>query len=112
MKALQTAGALSQWWIANLYGSLPRTHRAKGRPMYYLYASKPGVPRKLAATFDTEEQLLAYASWATLQVNPDGTCKFEQGTPLVGFDRWERSATPRTDESPEAVVHNPTPSML
>jgi hypothetical protein len=29
-------------------------------PMYYLYGSKPGVPRRLVATFDTEPQLLAY----------------------------------------------------
>ena len=34
--------------------------------MYYLYGSRPGVPRRLVATFDSEEQLLAYVRWATL----------------------------------------------
>ena len=34
--------------------------------MCYLYASKPGVERKLVATFDSDAQLLAYVGWATL----------------------------------------------
>lgn len=53
--------------------------------MYYLYASKPGVSRKLVATFDSEAQLLAYVGWATLAKNPDGTSKFEQGSALAGY---------------------------
>ena len=48
--------------------------------MYFLYASKAGKTRKLAATFDSEQQLRAYVGWATLQQNPDGTSKFEQGS--------------------------------
>ena len=80
--------------------------------MHYLYGSKPGVTRKLVATFDTEPQLLAYVGWATLSNNADGTAKFEQGSPLIGYQRWEQSATPLTEEDPEAVVHNPSPSML
>ena len=59
--------------------------------MHYLYASKPGVPRKLVATFDSEQQLLAYVGWATLKTNPDGTGKFEQGSALAGYQRWEKS---------------------
>jgi hypothetical protein len=47
--------------------------------MHFLYASKPGTPRKLVATFDSEQQLLAYVGWATLKTNSDGTSKFEQG---------------------------------
>ncbi|MBI3865555.1 MAG: hypothetical protein HY290_27090 [Planctomycetia bacterium] len=80
--------------------------------MHYLYASKPGVPRKLVATFDSEQQLLAYAGWATLQTNPDGTGKFEQGSALAGYQSWRKSSRPLTDEDPTTVVHNPTPSML
>jgi hypothetical protein len=80
--------------------------------VHYLYASKPGVSRKLVATFDSEPQLLAYVGWATLKTNPDGTGKFEQGSPLAGFHRWEQSATPLTGQDATEVLHNPTPSML
>ena len=34
--------------------------------MYYLYGSRPGAPRRLVATFDSEAQLLAYVRRATL----------------------------------------------
>lgn len=80
--------------------------------MCYLYASKPGVVRKLVATFDTEQQLLAYVNWATLAKNADGTSKFEQGSALAGYQRWEKSNSPVTEDDPELVVHNPSPSML
>lgn len=80
--------------------------------MHYLYGSKPGVPRKLVATFDSEAQLRAYVGWATLQQNDDGTHKFEQGSALVGYRDYESSPTPLTDEDETAVDHNPSPSML
>jgi hypothetical protein len=80
--------------------------------MYYLYGSKPSVRRKLVATFGSEQQLLAYAGWATLKTNADGTAKFEQGSALASYDRWEKSDAPLTEDDPAAVVHNPTPSML
>lgn len=80
--------------------------------MVYLYGVKPGVERKLVATFDSEEQLLAYVRWATLRKNADGACKFEQGSVLAGFSQFERSPTPLTDEDETEVFHNPTPSML
>jgi hypothetical protein len=80
--------------------------------MIYLYGSKPGVPRKLVATFDSQPLLLSYVGWATLKTNPDGTAKFEQGTPLTGYQRWETSPIPLTDDDPLDVVHNPSPSML
>ena len=80
--------------------------------MHFLYASKPGVPRKLVASFDSEQQLLAYVGWATLKKNPDGTSKFEQGSALASYQRWEPSAAPLTEDDPETVVHNPSPSML
>jgi len=80
--------------------------------MIYLYGSKPGVQRKLVATFDSQPLLLSYVNWATLRRNPDGTAKFEQGTPLTGYQRWETSSTPLTDDDPMDVVHNPSPSML
>ena len=80
--------------------------------MYYLYGSKPGVQRKLVATFDSEAQLLAYVGWATLAKGPDGASKFEQGSALASYRRWEKSATLLTDDDATQVVHNPSPSML
>ena len=79
--------------------------------MYYLFGSKAGAARKLVATFDSEPQLLAYVRWATLSEH-DGVFKFEQGSPLVGYQGWDYSASPQTDDNPAAVVHNPSPSML
>jgi hypothetical protein len=80
--------------------------------MIYLYASKPDKPRRLVATFDSEQQLLAYVNWATLSTNADGSAKFEQGSALASYHRWEQSRTPLTDDDPNEVVHNPSPSML
>ena len=80
--------------------------------MHYLYGSKPGVPRKLVATFDSEPQLLAYVGWATLVKNADGTSKFEQGSALASYRDWEKSANPLNDDNAEEVTHNPSPSML
>jgi len=80
--------------------------------MYYLYASKPGVERRLVATFDSEQQLLAYVAWATLATAPDGSSKFEQGSALVGYRRWEKLDTPINADEADEVVHNPSPSML
>ena len=80
--------------------------------MYYLYGSKDGVTRRLIATFGSEQQLLAYVGWATLQDLGGHRGKFEQGSALAGCDAWEHSAEPLTDEDATTVVHNPTPSML
>jgi hypothetical protein len=80
--------------------------------MYFLYASKPGTSRRLVATFDSEQQLLAYVGWATLKKNADGTSKFEQGSALAGYQRWEPSSVPLSGEDATQVVHNPSPSML
>lgn len=80
--------------------------------MYYLYGSKQDVARRLVATFDSEQQLLAYVRWATLSGAADTPAKFEQGSTLAGYAGWEYSADPLTDEDAESVVHNPTPSML
>ena len=80
--------------------------------MFYLYISKPGVSHKLVATFDSEQQLLAYVGWATLKKNPDGSSKFEQGSALASYHRWENSSTPLTTDDPNEVLHNPSPSML
>ena len=80
--------------------------------MFYLYGSKSGTPRKLVATFGSEQQLLAYVAWATLSTDPDGTAKCEQGSALASYHRCEESSTRLTDEDPTEVVHNPSPSML
>lgn len=80
--------------------------------MHYLYASKRNVLRRLVATFDSEAQLLSYVRWATLEDLGAQRGKFEQGSALAGFDAWERSAEPLTPDDTDAVLHNPTPSML
>ena len=80
--------------------------------MHFLYGSKQRVPRRLVATFDTEPQLRSYVRWATLENLGDRKGKFEQGSALAGYEGWESSAEPLTNEDTEAVVHNPTPSML
>jgi len=80
--------------------------------MYYLYGLKKDTARKLVATFDSEQQLLAYIRWATLKQNDDHTFKFEQGSPLVGYVRYEHSPELLTSDDPAAVLHNPSPSML
>ena len=64
------------------------------------------------ATFSSEPQLLAYVSWATLESLGEQRGKFEQKSALAGYDTWEQSNEPLTDDDAEAVVHNPTPSML
>jgi hypothetical protein len=79
--------------------------------MHYLYGSKPNVPRKLVATFDSEQQLLAYVRWATLS-EKEGVSKFEQGSSLASYRGWSHSNEPLTDEDASTVDHNPTPSML
>ncbi len=80
--------------------------------MHYLYGSKPGVARRLVATFDSQPQLRAYVGWATLAQHTDGTCKFEQGSSLASYQRWEESEMPLSEDDAEQVDHNPTPSML
>ncbi|HEX3725273.1 MAG TPA: hypothetical protein VHV08_03480, partial [Pirellulales bacterium] len=79
--------------------------------MYYLYGAKPNVPQRLVATFDSEQQLLAYVRWATLS-EEQGQCKFEQGSSLASYRGWSHSHEPLTDDDPAVVAHNPSPSML
>jgi hypothetical protein len=79
--------------------------------MYYLYGYKTGKPRKLVATFDVAEQLLAYVRWATLS-DAGGVTRFEQGSPLAGYQGWSYSDTPLNEDELTAVDHNPSPSML
>ena len=80
--------------------------------MRYLYGSKKGIARKLIATFDSEQQLLAYVRWAMLQPSGEQAGKFEQGSPLASYSSWEQSTEPLTDDDQDNVVHNPSPSML
>ena len=80
--------------------------------MHYLYGSKRGGSRKLVATFGSQQQLLAYVRWATLEAGTDGTYKFEQGSALSGYDRFESSDVPLTGEDAGSVAHNPSPTML
>ena len=80
--------------------------------MHYLYGAKKNVPRRLVATFGSEQQLLAYVRWATLQDLGNNRGKFEQGSALAGYEAWEQATAPLTEDDPAAALHNPTPSML
>ena len=80
--------------------------------MRYLYGSKKGIDRKLVATFDSEQQLLAYVRWATLTTSGDQAGKFEQGSALASYSSWEQSAEALPDDDDDDVMHNPSPSML
>jgi hypothetical protein len=80
--------------------------------MHYLYGSKPGISRRLVATFGSEQQLQAYTRWATLQSTGQQTGKFEQGSVLASYTGWEASAEPLNDDDAQEVQYNPTPSML
>ena len=79
--------------------------------MHYLYRSKSGVPCRLATTFGSEQQLLAYVRWATLAAH-EVVHKFEQGSSLTSYTGWSHSDTPLTQDDSTTVEHNPTPSML
>jgi hypothetical protein len=80
--------------------------------MQYLYGSKKTAPIRLVATFSSEPQLLAYVRWATLESTGAQVGKFEQGSALAGYDRWNSSTELLTDDDPTVVEHNPTPGML
>lgn len=80
--------------------------------MHYLYGSKRDTPLRLVATFGSEQQLLAYLRWATLQRQPGKPAKFEQGSALAGFSDERHAPAPLTTEDPTDVPFNPTPSML
>ena len=79
--------------------------------MHYLYGFRPGTPRKLVATFDSEQQLMAYVRWATLSER-DGLRKFEQGSSLAGYQGYNCASEPLTNDDDATVDHNPSPSML
>lgn len=80
--------------------------------MHYLYGSKKNDQKKLVATFGSEQQLLAYVRWATLQDYGNQSGKFEQGSALASCESWSHATEPLTDEDENATLHNPTPSML
>ena len=80
--------------------------------MHYLYGLKRDRPRHLVATFASEQQLLAYVRWSTLESHGHQSGKFEQGSVLSSYDAWESSVEPLTPEDSSGVSHNPTPNML
>jgi hypothetical protein len=80
--------------------------------MHFLYGSKRNVPRRLVATFDSEQQLLSYVRWATLEEHGERRGKFEQGSALAGYEAWDRATEPTADDDVDNAVHNPSPNML
>jgi len=83
-----------------------------GQNTHFLYGSKTGVSRRLVATFSSEPQLRAYVRWATLESTGERSGKYEQGSVLAGYQSWETSQEPLTDDDAATVEHNPSPSML
>jgi hypothetical protein len=79
--------------------------------MHYLYGSRSEIPRRLVATFDSEQQLTAYVRWATLSEH-DGARKFEKGSSLAGYQGYSHASEPFTNDDAATVDHNPSPSML
>jgi hypothetical protein len=67
--------------------------------MHDLYGSRPGTPRRLVATFDSEAQLSAYVRWATLAEH-GGIRQFEKGSSLAGFHEFSYSGEPVTTKIP------------
>jgi hypothetical protein len=80
--------------------------------MHYLYGLKMSGLRHLVATFGSEQQLLAYVGWATLQDFGNHRGRFEQGSALASYEAWEQATEPLTEEDAAASLYNPTPSML
>jgi hypothetical protein len=80
--------------------------------MYYLYASKTGRPPRRVATFTSEQQLLTYARWATLEPTGPRSGKFEQGSVLAGYECWEPAHRTLGEGEASEVEHNPAPHML
>src|SRR6478609_623016 len=87
--------------VRSTHCSAISNYEIRSRGMHYLYGSKPGVDRRLVATFGSEQQLLAYVRWATLSESGkrDGKTegKFEQGSALAGYRAWEKADHPLTD---------------
>ena len=52
--------------------------------MHYLYGSKKAGPRRLVATFGSEQQLLAYVRWATLKSEGE-----RQGKSCETLEHWD-----------------------
>jgi hypothetical protein len=79
--------------------------------MHFLYGSRPEMPRRLVATFDTEQQLTSYVRWATLSEHNDAR-KFEKGSSLAGYQGYSHASESLMNDDAATVDHNPSPSML
>ena len=79
--------------------------------MHFLYGIKKSGPRHLVATCGSEQQLLGYGRWVTLQDFGNHRGKFEQGSALGSYEAWEQATEPLTEEDATASLHNLTPSM-
>ena len=80
--------------------------------MHFLYGSKKNDRTAACRHVFFRAATLAYVRWATLEPTGERSGKFEQGSVLAGYNSWEASPEPLTDDDPSAVEHNPTPSML
>lgn len=74
--------------------------------MYNLIGIK-NKKENLVAQFSSEQQLLSYVRWATLECE-NSKYKFEQKTPLTGYTDYKYQEKANREDVP----FNPSPSML
>jgi hypothetical protein len=67
--------------------------------MQYLNGSKEGVPKRLVATFGSEQQSLAYVRWTTLQDLGDHRGKFEPAARLPAMTPGPGSIRPSCSQA-------------
>ena len=79
---------------------------------YQRRARLPGFRKGKAPAAIVKKHFADDIRQETLQELGDQRGKFEQGSSLAGFDRWEASHEPLNDDDAAAVTHNPSPSML
>ncbi|QDS97572.1 hypothetical protein HG15A2_08350 [Adhaeretor mobilis] len=80
--------------------------------MNFLYGHRRNGNTELVAKFGSEQQMLAYISYATLRTNEDGTMVFEQKTPLTGCVGYSVACEASEEDQAKDVPFNPTPTML
>jgi hypothetical protein len=72
--------------------------------------SRPEMPRRLVAAFDSEQQLTSYVRWATV-CEHDVAHKSEKGSLLAGYQGYSHASETLTNDDAATVDHNPSPSM-
>ena len=75
-------------------------------------ATAEGARQALQLLREERELDWTMLSPSALLVPGERTGKFEQGSVLAGYNCWESTREPLTDDDDSHVEHNPSPSML